>query len=41
MLGPGSRHWKLLKTILDEGQVRGELVADDVIVALFRAGDGP
>jgi len=33
---PGPRHWKLLRKILDEGQVRGGLVTDAVIVALCR-----
>ncbi|MGI9004555.1 MAG: PIN domain-containing protein [Pseudonocardia sp.] len=36
VLGPGSRHWPLLKTVLAEGQVRGGLVTDAVIVALCR-----
>ena len=36
VLGPGPRHWELLKTILDDGQVRGGLVTDAVIVALCR-----
>lgn len=36
VLSPGSRHWELLRTILDEGQVRGGLVTDAVIVALCR-----
>lgn len=34
VLAPSSRHWNLLRTILDEGQVRGGLVTDAVIVAL-------
>ncbi len=36
VLAPGLRHWDLLRTILDEGQVRGGLVTDAVIVALCR-----
>ncbi len=36
VLGPGPRHWELLRKILDEGQVRGGLVTDAVIVALCR-----
>lgn len=36
VLGPGARHWELLRKILDEGQVRGELATDAVIVALCR-----
>ena len=34
ILDPGPRHWELLRTILDEAQVRGGLVTDAVIVAL-------
>lgn len=36
VLGPGSRHWELLRTVLDNGQVRGGLVTDAVIVTLCR-----
>lgn len=36
VLGPGPRHWELLRTILDEAQVRSGLVTDAVIVALCR-----
>jgi toxin-antitoxin system PIN domain toxin len=36
VLRPGSRHWKLLRAILDQGQVRGGLVTAAVIVALCR-----
>lgn len=36
VLSPGPRHWELLRKILDEGQVRGGLVTDAVIVALCR-----
>jgi uncharacterized protein len=36
VLGPGPRHWELLRTIMDESQIRGGLVADAVIVALCR-----
>lgn len=34
VLGPGSRHWELLRSVLAGGQVRGGLVTDAVIVAL-------
>jgi predicted nucleic acid-binding protein len=36
VLGPGARHWELLRKILDECQVRGGLATDAVIVALCR-----
>ncbi len=36
VLGPGSRHWELLRTVLGGSQVRGGLVTDAVIVALCR-----
>ncbi len=36
VLGPGSRHWELLRTVLDDSQVRGGLVTDAVIVTLCR-----
>ncbi len=36
VLGPGSRHWQLLRTIFEDGQVRGGLVTDAVIVASCR-----
>lgn len=36
LLGPGRRHWPLLRTILGDSQVRGGLVTDAVIVALCR-----
>lgn len=36
VLSPGSRHWELLNAVLGEGQVRGGLVSDAVIVALCR-----
>jgi hypothetical protein len=36
VLGPGPRHWELLRTTLDAAQVRGGLVIDAVIVALCR-----
>jgi predicted nucleic acid-binding protein len=37
VLGPGSRHWELLRMILDECQVRAGLVTDTVIVVPCRA----
>ncbi|MGH3979007.1 MAG: TA system VapC family ribonuclease toxin [Pseudonocardiaceae bacterium] len=36
VLGPGARHWELLRTVLDEAQARGGLVTDAVIVALCK-----
>lgn len=36
VLRPGARHWELLRAIFDDGQVRGGLVTDAVIVALCR-----
>ncbi len=36
LLGPGSRHWKVLTSVLTDGQVRGGLVTDAVIVTLCR-----
>lgn len=36
VLGPGPRHWELLRTVLDDSQARGGLVTDAVIVALCR-----
>ena len=36
VLSPGPRHWELLAAVLGDGQVRGGLVTDAVIVALCR-----
>lgn len=36
LLASGPRHWEQLRTVLDQGQVRGGLVTDAVIVALCR-----
>jgi hypothetical protein len=36
VLNPGPRHWELLRAVLDDGQARGGLVTDAVIVALCR-----